>query len=450
MVKLPPSTDANDPLLSAPLQAGLESLMVNLDEELQRYRQGGSNRRSSSRLKLRSRDQSSLRLPQFPNPTVTHPQTVASPAVKGSEGRGTPLRSAPASSGIGPSPGINPPTISGSPSESLAAYPAATEDYLESTEALLETDPTAYITDYGFSPSSSPSSLGRQLATPLSLGALLLLLLTSAGFGYLVTTPQAIAQLRNHPLVQRITQLIPGSTPTQPTPAADPGSPAADTHGEGLQGLGPDLSAQEFGKLDLNRLSNLPSGSPNPAVATPDLNQSLPEAVNNPRSAVSANQVSAEPIVPLPSPQLPTSAGSSPSTYRVVRSTPPSPGGRVGVPTPPRPSRAVASSAAHGQPPKPLSHPFPSRSILPPAPLSQAPRPLSQAGTAIPRYYVVANYTGNASLEAARQLIGEAYLRNFASGTKIQLGAFAQESAAQDFIQKLQGQGLTVQLYTAP
>ncbi len=454
MVKLPPTTDANDPLLSAPLQAGLESLMVNLDEELQRYRQGGSNRRSGSRLKLRSRDQSSLRLPQFPTPTVTNSQAVASSGVKGREGSETPLKSDPIASGIGPSPDINPsqsPPISGYPPKGLATYPAATEDYLESTEALLETDPTAYITDYGFAPSSSPPSLGRQLATPLGLGALLLLLLTSAGFGYLVTSPQAIAQLRNHPLVQRITQLIPGSSPAQPTPTADSGSPAANTHGEGLQGLGPDLSAQEFGKLDLNRLSNLPSRSPNPAVPTPNPNQSLPETVTNPRSGVPANQVSAEPLVPLVSPQVPNSPGSRPSTYRAVESPPPSPGGRVGAPTvPPRPSQAVAPSAANGQPPKPLSQPAPSRRILPPAPLSQAPRPLSQTGTATPRYYVVANYTGNGSLEAARQLVGEAYLRNFASGTKIQLGAFAQESAAQDFIQKLQRQGLNVQLYTAP
>ncbi|XGB42761.1 MAG: hypothetical protein LVS60_02700 [Nodosilinea sp. LVE1205-7] len=437
MVKRPPSPDTNDSLLSPPLQAGLESLMVNLDEELERYRQGESHRRSRSRLKLRPKDPVSPRLPQFSNPTAANSQALTTPATTTSA-----LGGAPAALGPKNTPKISSPVASGSPSQDLTAYPTATEDYLESTEALLEADPTAYITDYSFSSSSSPAGLGRQLATPLGLGALLLLLLTSAGFGYLVTSPQAIGQLKNHPLVQRLIQSLPQSSPAPSSSTTEAVPPTADTQGQGLQGLGPDLSAQEFGKLDLNRLSNLPSSPSNPVVPNPE-----PGQPSQPESATSREPLKTSPMAPLPTIPLQQPATASPrslveSTTPIVRSVSP----RVL----PRPSQPVVTSSTNLQPPKPLGRPSSSRSPLPPAPLSQAPRPLNSTNRTGPRYYVVANYSGDSSLQAARQSVADAYLRNFPSGLKIQLGAFAQESAARDLIEKLQSQGLAVQLYVAP
>ncbi|MBU6230023.1 MAG: hypothetical protein KGQ93_10060 [Cyanobacteria bacterium REEB459] len=420
MVKRPPSLDSHDPPLSAPLQAGLESLAVNLDEELQRYRQGVAHRRSGSRLKLRPKTQTPPRLPQLPHPPLT-----PAPEATGPGGAGAP-------------PQVSPPVPEAETSRQLTPYAGAAEDYLESTEALLETDPTAYITDYTFSSSPSSAAGDRPLANPLGLGALLLLLLTSAGLGYLVTSPQTITQLKHHPLLQRLAQVLPQATSTQPAPAADPSRPVASSPGPGLEGLGPDLSAQEFGQLDLNRLSNLPSSLAIPASSP---SQSVPDS-----EVTATPEPKSTSLPPLAAPQ---GRSDRPPTL----SSP----ADVTTPTPPpsprklsRSSTPAISSSSHRQPPKPLGSPVPVQPPLPPAPLSQAPRPLSAADVPTPRYYVVANYTGDASLQAARQRVADAYLRNFARDTKIQLGAFAQRSAAQDLIKRLQSQGLTVQLYVLP
>jgi hypothetical protein len=62
------------------------------------------------------------------------------------------------------------------------------------------------------------------------------------------------------------------------------------------------------------------------------------------------------------------------------------------------------------------------------------------------RYYVVVDYSGDTSLTAARQVIGDAYVRNFSTGAKIQMGAFSQPSAAQNLVQQLQQQGISAQV----
>jgi cell division septation protein DedD len=63
---------------------------------------------------------------------------------------------------------------------------------------------------------------------------------------------------------------------------------------------------------------------------------------------------------------------------------------------------------------------------------------------------VVADYTGNQSLESARGVVGDAYVRDFQGGTKIQMGAFSQESSARDLVQRLQQQGIPAQVYQTP
>ncbi|MGF1517994.1 MAG: SPOR domain-containing protein, partial [Nodosilinea sp.] len=88
-------------------------------------------------------------------------------------------------------------------------------------------------------------------------------------------------------------------------------------------------------------------------------------------------------------------------------------------------------------PPAPLA---PTGSVAPPAPITQAPP------QAAPSYYVVTDYSGAQSLESARSAVGDAYVRNFSSGTRIQMGAFSQESSARSLVNQLQGQGIPAQV----
>jgi cell division septation protein DedD len=59
---------------------------------------------------------------------------------------------------------------------------------------------------------------------------------------------------------------------------------------------------------------------------------------------------------------------------------------------------------------------------------------------------VVTDYSGTQSLESARSAVGDAYVRNFSSGTRIQMGAFSQQSSAQNLVNQLQGQGIPAQV----
>ncbi|WP_228041101.1 SPOR domain-containing protein, partial [Nodosilinea sp. LEGE 07088] len=103
-----------------------------------------------------------------------------------------------------------------------------------------------------------------------------------------------------------------------------------------------------------------------------------------------------------------------------------------------RPPQPLARSSA----PAPVTQAPPAR-VAPPAPITQAPQ---QAAT--PNYYVVTNYNGAQSLEAARGVVGDAYVRNFSGGTRIQMGAFSQASSAQNLVNQLQQQGIPAQVVT--
>ena len=425
-----PQPGSLEPSFSPVLEGALANLMVDLDGELQRYRQRRSDQTGLSTPGLQSRFRRASRSgPQL----INLPPTPAAP--KGAPVRPTPAQPA-ESLMVGKPVPPPPPPRSALTAQDLIPYSPMAEDYLESTEALLDTDPTAYITDYGSAPEDRSPSLGRSLGTPLGLGALLLLLVASAGFGYLVTSPQAIDHLRQHPLVKGLGQNL------QPPPAA-PQATSPEPDVSVPEGLGPDLSQQEFSPLDLNRVSNLPaptqtpeasplpdpSPSPNPLQPTPSFQKpvDLPAIAPSPPSRAVVSPRAPAPSAPSRPAPAPTVASPAPSTPAAVVS--------------PTPGRA-ALAAPSAPPPRPLTAPATPR---PPDPLAQAPlapAPLQPSS----RYYVVVDYGGDASLASARRVVGDAYVRNFSSGAKIQMGAFSQPAAAQNLVNQLQQQGISAQV----
>ena len=62
-------------------------------------------------------------------------------------------------------------------------------------------------------------------------------------------------------------------------------------------------------------------------------------------------------------------------------------------------------------------------------------------------YYVVSDYTGDPSLDEAREVVGDAYVRNFDVGARIQLGAFSSEEGAAALTEELNNQGIEAQIY---
>ena len=461
-----PSSSSNADVKAAPsplLQRALASLMVDLEDELLRYRQSrdGSGPVPVGRrpLKFRGKPRPAPSLISLKSPA----SQAAGPVRPGAATVATPPPPPPnpwLHTSAYPQPSYGPATETTSSPQAgqslgstLMPYQPMPQDYLESSEMLLDSAPAGYEEPDSYNEPDYQPSLTRQLATPLGIGALLLLLVGSASFGYLVMSPDAAQHLRNHALLKAF----------QPNSASDEaltqGDAAESGVSPGLSGIGPDLSEQEFSNLDLNRISSLPTDSTAPtnqalpAEAESDLASEKPGVGNDRLASDRPSELGAATMQTQTITALPSARPPSPTVARAPRpSTPSAP-----------PSGAGASPPATAQPtaraPQPLQATPPAASAAPPQPLAtnsappRPPAPLTQPAAnsvppASPNHYVVTDYSGSESLESARRVVGDAYVRDFGSGSRIQMGAFSQESSAQNLVNQLQQQGIPAQVYT--
>lgn len=460
------------------LQRAIESLALNLDDELNRYRRSragdGIVPATPARLPLRQTrkpiDLIALKTAAIAGAKPTAPPPP--PNARLQELLGQP--SAPTVQAYPPKTAVN--QVRLSHGGTLTTYRAAPDDYMESSEALLGSLPKGVqSTDDDYEP-----SLLSQLTTPLGMGALLLLLVGSASFGYLITSPQAVSHLTDNPITRRLKgTAAPESLPSADAPSTTQalgGQPDAGQADAGFKPIGPDLSDQEFGSLDLNRISTLPSdasattrrsfptqgeitGTPRPANVRPDDSAEAPSIGRS--TATTSTPVGPEALGNAPVTAPARSTSSPTTTAQPGAVTPSRPSGTVAPSAPAPAPPAAIRPAAPAQPPQPIAvNRTPPPLATPPAPLTAPtpvappvpvapPAPLTQAPPQAPStYYVVTDYSGAQSLESARSAVGDAYVRNFSSGTRIQMGAFSQPSAAQNLVNQLQGQGIPAQVIT--
>lgn len=464
--------------LKPPLARALDSLVVSLDEELVRYRyarrgQGAvpPPRRTAFRQRRKALDLIDVKA----TASSKGPDQAEETSASANASTDTPQGVAPTASEVPPPPSAHPQlgsslSISSGDAQgatpmpplqpiggAIAPYTAIPEDYLETTEALLRSEYEGYD-DESQEPEYEPSLLNR-LSTPLGVGALLLVLVGSGGLGYLVANPKAVNHLWNHPAIQAMR----GKSGENRVAGVD------DTDVPGVDGLSPNLAADEFADLDLSTLSTLPNQNARP---TPDVFKDLngdgitpPDATANgagssPTPQAGATPGAAAPASPATPPQIainrPTVAVPSPAANRPA-ATPARPAAsaapRTTAPaTPaanPQASRAPQVATAPAPAPAPTAPATPQ--ALPPV-QAAAPAPLRAAATptapsADPNYYVVTNYTGDQSLANVRNVVGDAYVRNFPTGARIQMGAFQQENSAQEMVQQLENSGISAEVY---
>jgi len=62
-------------------------------------------------------------------------------------------------------------------------------------------------------------------------------------------------------------------------------------------------------------------------------------------------------------------------------------------------------------------------------------------------YKVVTPYSSDRSLDEAQQKVPDAYLQNYPSGAKVQLGSFENEGAAKARVEQLRQQGVQAEIY---
>ena len=417
--------------LKPPLRSTLCSLNINLDYELARYRYAkrGEAQPNVAPPQFQSRRQRSLNLinvpapakpvrspglataapPPPPNPRISQTATAPATVVAAASGNGSEvanLRSA------------------------LVRQAAPQPDnYLESSEALLQNFDNSYPAA-GPGPVASPTSKSwfEGINTPLGLGALMLLLVASAGFGFVLVNPSAAQNLfGNTPLAR----LLP-STAVDEVEAVDGVTADADAiaspEGPPLSALGPDLSQREFSTLDLNTLSNLPSNtSPlggQPAQLVPG-NVSAANGLG-PGQANAGNAAANGTAV----------AGTPQQVNQIPQNITPAPRPAAIAPT-------YQEPAAPAPAPAPAPQSAPAVESVPAA--SNAALAASQAP--VSAYYVVSDYTGDPSLDEAREVVDDAYVRNFDVGARIQLGAFSSEEGAAALTEELNNQGIEAQIY---
>lgn len=301
------------------------------------------------------------------------------------------------------------------------------DSYLESTEELLKS--IAEETPEVRSEQTSANLLDS-LLTPLGIGSMLLLLLSSATLGFVIMHPSSLDFLtaREQATDKSVAEQADGNSNSASSSSQIPDSP--------------NLAAEEFVDLNLNTLSTLPD-SPSGRSPAPSVFPSSPSAIAPP-SGVSAQGLASQ------SGARSQGESSESADIAAAPAIPPT------VPVEAAPDPYVPPEPVTSEPYYPPADPYvpPAETASPttetaPADVAAAPT-ASTANSSAPSgnyYYVVTPYSGDPSLETAREAVPDAYVRNFDDGATVQMGAFSDPTKAEELLQQLQEQGIPAEVY---
>ncbi len=358
----------------------------------------------------------------------------------------------------------------------FATDTAAPNDYLESSEELLRSlaQEEAHV--------AAERSVLEGLLTPFGVGSMLLMLLGSGMFGYLIMNPASLNAVKGLALKVASFRSNSNSSPAPSNVAVDVDGSAGDSS---WMANAPALDANEFLNLSLGNISALrtrPGGmtlmpSPNPLGNLPLQQLGTAPAANNPgkgkagpikpgSSITSFTPLTIKPIAP-PAPTIASQAAPQASSKgndlfsAPVRINPPS-----------RPARsyepAYSAPAPRYQAPEP-SYQAPAPRYQAPEPSYQAPEPRYQAPpeqvrvlppppapievpspAAIPQpqgdYRVVTPYTSDADLESAQKSNPNASFRNMEDGAYVQHDSYGSQAEADAKAAELRNQGIAAEV----
>ncbi|NET28796.1 hypothetical protein [Okeania sp. SIO1I7] len=278
----------------------------------------------------------------------------------------------------------------------------APDDNLESSEKLLES-----LDKLKSRRQEQPTYLAS-LFTPLGIISMFLFLISCTTLGYVVMNPSGLKNLG----LDRFLKDASAQKDTDETTAGN-----GQNREEQPLPKSPDLASQEFVDLDLNTLSNVnpkPSQFPSP---TATLRPAVPPPISG--SANTAAQPTYKPgaeLDNLSSTLLPQSTQSANQQFVVT------------APSSPVPSPTVKTSPQTSD-------------------SSEITTPIqSDNGW----YYVVVDYVNEESLYNAQQIVSDAYIRETPNGMKIQMGAFWEPEKAKEFLQELRQERVDAKYYKLP
>jgi len=429
------STPSSPLSINPALQTALGSLDVQLEAELARYRRQRRGRSITSPQLPGHYPQQKSRVNQL-EPTTASPISIAPAADSTSSPGNIDRQSAPVSGSptpenrkspeTEPTPPLFPPLPSQeaplvkTQEQSVTDFPtleesleeegklvvpttdqSQPEDYLESSEKLRQT-----LAEQETS-KESQKPITNRIITPLGVGSILLLLVSSATLTYIFRTSLGLDFLETE------------------IPTTAENSTATTANGENeLPGVNrPNLASDEFPDVNINTLSNLkanPTSSPSASPIAPIPN-SPPPATAPPTASV------------LPLPQLPNPASNLPSALLTPPTSPP-----------PTATPSVTPNSSPAQPESSTNKSSEKANTS----TSAAPNPNTAPSNLNDEfYYVLINSSDSSVLETAQTIVPDAYVVNVPAGTRIAMGAFKLDSEAKTLVERLKQQGLSASIY---
>lgn len=292
------------------------------------------------------------------------------------------------------------------------------DDYLESSEELLRSlaREEAHIqVERGFLES---------LLTPLGVGSMLMLLLSSAMFGYVIMNPSSLSGL-GQIFARR------EATPS-PVPTSAPGA-------QGDISNSPPLDAQEFVDLGLGNLNTLKT---RPTSGLPQNGKPSPKVSASPSASPIASPNASQPS-PVIVPNAPSvSANSSSSGAPPVQSAPISR---------PNPAPVAPSYSRSNSLPAPTIHHAPAPLSLPTVPIARPQPPIDRAPapTVAPQpraWHVDTPYDSDRTYDKIQQSNPGAQFVNTPEGGFVRSGSYRSEAEAKAKVQELQNQGIPAEV----
>ena len=285
------------------------------------------------------------------------------------------------------------------------------DDYLESSEELLRSlarEEAQVQVERGFLES---------LMTPLGVGAMLMLLLSSAMFGYVIMNPSSLKGL-SQVFARRET----------PSPA-----PIATQEPQGDISNTPPLDAKEFVDLGLGNLTTLKTRS---TSGLPQNGKPSPSPSVLPSKAPVAAPKASQPTVAAPSAPSPASVSAESAPVRSAPVIRPNPA--PVVPSYPRSSYIPAPTIRRFVPVAPLpTVPIP----RPQPPIERTPAPSPKAD-----YHVDTPYDNDRTYDKIQQSNAGAEFVNTPEGGFIRSGSYRSEAEAKAKVEELQNQGIPAEV----
>lgn len=440
----PPTDLSQEQRLHPVLSNALASLDIQLEEELARYRRmrlnpqrspQPRNRRTSTRpldlISVAGGANMATESPVRTMPEVQYRQdmvaesssysTEAPENVVYQESSELAIAMPPSESPIENTPQIEGASLTEEQIHALVKplHPQRLDDYLESSEELLRSlaqEEAAVQAERGFV---------QSLLTPLGAGSMLLLLLSSAMFGYLVMNPASVSRLLAFRGNDGASTVNGGASSQAPMAAPQP-----------------NLAAKEFKDLNLDTLGTLKPDAAKPVV---------PGAIASPSPAVPGQPKTVSPAPVAPATTSPTSPSGGTSTPLATRSE---------APTTPRQAAPPVSTYEPPQPARSSVEPSrPARASAPASTSTYKPAPAKPPQVTVPSinsnqassssypYKLVVPYANDRTLSDVQKVVPNAFLRNFSNGAKIQVEASQTQAEAEARAQELRKQGISAEVY---